>query len=95
MDNYHITNPVIPGYLERCSQDTITDTFCFKCSIIILFPCSIQKFYMLKSIKNIKKVSFVSGSDMSRQMFFLLINVEMPTIVGIQTFMSRKYTILC
>ena len=27
--------------------------------------------------------------------FFLLINVKMPTVVGILTFMSRKNSILC
>ena len=27
---------------------------------------------------------------MPRMLFFLLINVEMPTVVGILTFMSRK-----
>ena len=32
----------------------------------------------------------VLGSDKPRTQFFLLINVKMPTIVGILTFMSRK-----
>ena len=40
--------------------------------------------------KNIKKFSFFSGSDKPRMLFFMLINVKMPTIVGILTFMSRK-----
>ena len=40
--------------------------------------------------KTIKKFSFFSGSDKFRMLFFLLINVKMPTIVGILTFMSRK-----
>ena len=43
--------------------------------------------------KNIKKFSF-SGSDMPRLLFFLLINVKMPTIVGIITFMRRKKIML-
>ena len=30
------------------------------------------------------------GSDKPRMLFFLLINVKMPTIVGILTIMSRK-----
>ena len=38
--------------------------------------------------KNIKKFSL--GSDKPRMLFFLFINVKMPTIVGILTFMSRK-----
>ena len=39
--------------------------------------------------KNIKKSAFL-GSDKPRMVFFPLINVKMPTIVGILTFMSRK-----
>ena len=31
-----------------------------------------------------------SDSDKPRMLFFLFINVKMPTIVGILTFMSRK-----
>ena len=40
--------------------------------------------------KNIKKFSFFSDSDKPRMLFFLLINVKMPTTVGILTFISRK-----
>ena len=40
--------------------------------------------------KNIKKFGFFLGSDKPRMLFFQLINVKMPTIVGILTFMSRK-----
>ena len=39
----------------------------------------------------IKKIS--SSTQLSMK-FFLLINVKMPTIVGILTFMSRKNTTL-
>ena len=39
---------------------------------------------------NIKIFSFISGSDKPRMLLFLLINVKMPTIIGILTFMSRK-----
>ena len=39
--------------------------------------------------KNIKKLDFL-GSDKPRMLFSPLINVKMPTIVGILTFMSRK-----
>ena len=63
-------------------------------------PQSYKTFSMLHSIehgishahkcKNIEKFSFFSGSDQSRMLFFLLINVKMPTIVGILTFMHRK-----
>ena len=40
--------------------------------------------------KNVEKFSFFSGSEKPRMLFFLFINVEMPTIVGILTFMSRR-----
>ena len=40
--------------------------------------------------KNIKKFGFFLGSAKLRMLFFPLINVKMPTILGILTFMSRK-----
>ena len=40
--------------------------------------------------ENIKKFSYFSGSDKPIMLFFPLINVKMPTVVGILTFMSRK-----
>ena len=40
--------------------------------------------------ENIQKFSFIAGSDNPRMLFSLLINVEMPTGVGILTLMSRK-----
>ena len=44
---------------------------------------------MLISIK-ISRNSAVLDSDKPRMLFFPLINVRMPTIVGILIFMSRK-----
>ena len=44
--------------------------------------------------KNIKKFGIFLGSDKSKMLFFPLLNVKMPTIVGILTFMSRKNFIL-
>ena len=41
------------------------------------------------SIKISRNSAFL-GSDKTRMLFFPLINVKMPTIVGILTFMSRK-----
>ena len=41
------------------------------------------------SIKISRNSAFL-GSDKSRMLFFPLMNVKMPTIVGILTFMSRK-----
>ena len=43
--------------------------------------------------KNIKKISFL-GSDKPRMLFYLLLNVKMPTTVGILTFISRKSSML-
>ena len=56
-----------------------------------LFSCSIQlsmKFQLLIKLKygQIKKFLTLSLSDVE---FILLINVKMPTIVGILTFMCR------
>ena len=44
--------------------------------------------------KNLKKFGFFPGSDKPVILLFLLINVEMPTLVGISTFMSRKTLML-
>ena len=42
----------------------------------------------------ISRNSALLGSDKPRMLFFLLINVKMPRIVGILTFMSRKKLML-
>ena len=39
--------------------------------------------------KMLKKVDFFIAFNLSDMLFILLINVKMPTIVGILTFMSR------
>ena len=60
--------------------------------VINLFPRSTQlnmKFTMLISIKILKNSAFL-GSDKPRMLFFLLINVKMPTIVGILTIINRE-----
>ena len=50
---------------------------------------------MLIRIKILRNSAFL-GSDKPRMLFFPLINVKMPTVVGILTFMSRKnFTISC
>ena len=54
-----------------------------------LFSCSVEH-EILNDHKNVKKFSFFSDSDKPRMLFYLLINVKKPTIVGILTFMSRK-----
>ena len=63
-------------------------------------PQGYKTFFVLNSVeheilhahkyKNIKKFGFLLGSDKHRMLFFPLINIKMPTIVGILTFMSRK-----
>ena len=70
--------------------------------MIITRPQGYKKNFMLNSVeheilhahkyKNIKKFGFFLGSDKPRirVLFFPLINIKMPTIVGILTFMSRK-----
>ena len=40
--------------------------------------------------KKREEIQHALGSDKFRKLFFLHINVEMPIIVGISTFMSRK-----
>ena len=45
---------------------------------------------MLISIKISKKIVFFSGSDTPIMLFFMLINVNMPTIIAILTCMSRR-----
>ena len=59
--------------------------------VIKLFSCSTQlsrKFQLLIKLKyqQIKKFLALSLSDV---VFIILINIKMPTIVGILTFMSR------
>ena len=63
-------------------------------------PQGYKTFFMLNSIeheilnahkyKNINKIRLFLGSDKPRMLFFPLINVKMPTIVGILTLMSKK-----
>ena len=66
----------------------------------VIRPRGYKTFFILNSVeheilnaheyKNIKKFGLFLGSDKSRMLFFPLINVKLPTIVGILTFMSRK-----
>ena len=63
-------------------------------------PKIIKLFFILSSAKHeilnahkfkkYKEIQLFSGSDKRRMLFFLFINVKMPTIVGVLTFMSRK-----
>ena len=58
----------------------------------MLFMLSSAEHEILNALKykNVKKFSFFSDADKPRMLFFLLINVKMPTNAGILTFMSRK-----
>ena len=61
--------------------------------VIKLFPCSIQVSKKNSNAHKYKKYQEIQpffGSDMHRMLFFPLIHAEMPTIVGISTFMNRK-----
>ena len=58
-------------------------------------PRSDKTFFMLNwawdlNVQMYKKKYGFLGSDKHRMLFFPLINVKMPTIVGILTFMSRN-----
>ena len=60
-----------------------------------------KTFFMLNSVEHeilnahkyekYLEIELFSGSHKPRMLFFLFINVKMPTTVGILTFMSRKY----
>ena len=59
--------------------------------VIKLFSCSTQlstKFQLLIKIKYRQMKKFLALS-LSDSVFIMLINVKMPTVVGILTFMSR------
>ena len=66
----------------------------------VTWPRGYKTFFMLNSVgheilnaykdKNIKKCVSFLGSDKPRMLFFPLIVLKMPTIVGILTFVSRK-----
>ena len=44
--------------------------------------------------KKYQEIQLFSGSDKFKILYFLLIKVKMPTIVGILTFLSRKNLML-
>ena len=59
--------------------------------VIKLFSCSTQlsmKFHLLIKLKNRQMKKFLALS-LSDVVFIMLINVKMPTIIGILTFVSR------
>ena len=54
----------------------------------------ILKQFKVKQKRGPEVIKLLSCSTQLSMKFFLLINVEMPTIVGILTYMSRKNSIL-
>ena len=74
-----------------------------KCLLRKTWPRGYKTCFMLNSVEHdilishkfkISRVSAFCGSDKPRMLLFPLINVKMPTIVGILTFMSRIVGIL-
>ena len=60
-------------------------------SIFMTRPRGYKTFFHAQhEILSAQEIQHFSGSDTPRMLFFPLINVKMPTIVGILTFMSRK-----
>ena len=65
--------------------------------VIKPFSCSAQlslRFLNAYKYKNIKKFGLYSVQISLKNYFFPLINVKMPTIVGILTYMSKKNVML-
>ena len=91
---YYLGNETFPGKdLFVKGKMLLKEQILFKRwpGVIELFSYSDQltmDFLILTRTKYKKKL--VQGSDKAIMLFFLLINVEMPTIVGILTFTSRK-----
>ena len=73
-------------------------------SPVELWARGYKTFFMLNSgeheilnahkYKKYQEIQLFSDSDKLRMLFFLLLNVKMPTTVGILTFMSRKNFVL-
>ena len=64
--------------------------------VIKLFSCSTQlsmHFYLLIETKMLKIKTFIA-SKLSNAVFIMLINVKMPTIIGILTLMSIRNCVL-
>ena len=62
--------------------------------VIKKFSCSTNsaehEILNARKYKKYQEIQHFSGSEKRRMLFFLLINVQMPTTVGILTFISRK-----
>ena len=61
--------------------------------VIKHFSCSIQlsmKFFKCSELEKCQEIQLCLSSDKLRILIYLLMNVKMPTVVGILTFMGRK-----
>ena len=82
----------------------INNWHCNTISILHTRPRGYKTFFMLNSFQHeilnahkyekYQEIRHFVGSDKPRMLFFPLINVKMPTNVGILIFMSRKKFIL-
>ena len=66
-------------------------SMCLNYQVVYNMSCTCHEYHMKPGPEVIKL--FPCSTQLSMK-FFLLINVKMPTIVGISTFMSRKNSIL-
>ena len=85
------TKPVFP------SAQSDQSLYCQQLSSLDPWPRGFKTFFNqfnAHKYKEIKKFGLFLSSDKPRMLFFQLINVKMPTVVGILTFMSRKNFIL-
>ena len=55
-----------------------------------MLDLAVHEILNAKKYKNNQEIQHFSGSDKPRMLFFLLLNVKKPTIVGILISMSRK-----
>ena len=89
--------------LSNCCTSLTCIAVCIILSFLhlrVVWARDYKTFFVLNSVeheilnahryKNIKKFSFLGGSDKPRILFFPLINVKMSTFVDILTFMCRK-----
>ena len=79
------------GHRQSANPDQAPQNVASGPEAIKLFPCSTQlstKFQLLINTKILTNKEFLAFS-LSDVVFIMLLNVKMPTIVGILTFMSR------
>ena len=93
----HTAENLVILELSRTARPEKRDFICFICTALAR---GYKTFFMLTLVeheilnahkyKKYQEIQLFSDSDKPRMLFFLLMHVKMPTIVGILTFMSRK-----